>query len=130
MRRGLGIAFLCAIALAVTACGSSGSSSSASGGSSGSSGSSSGSSASVSGAKVLAASAMNNPPKGTITYCTGKDTTGAAAYVVAQFNAKYGAQGYHGQVGAVPGLGRPAAGAVHPAPAGEVELTATCSRPT
>ena len=78
MRRGLGVAFLCAIVLAVTACGSSGSSSS-SGGSSGSGGSSSGSSASVSGAKVLPASALNNPPKGTITYCTGKDTTGAAA---------------------------------------------------
>ena len=66
MRRGLGIAFLCAIVLAVTACGSSGSSSSASGGSSGSGGSSSGSSASVSGAKVLSATALNNPPKGTI----------------------------------------------------------------
>ena len=90
MRRGLGFAILFAIALAVAACGSSGSSSS---GSSGSSGGSS-ASASVSGAKVLQASAMNNPPKGTITYCTGKDTTGAAAYVVNQFNAKYGAEGY------------------------------------
>jgi hypothetical protein len=94
MRRGLGIAFLCAIVLAVTACGSSGSSSS-SGGSSGSGGSSSGSSASVSGAKVLPATALTNPPKGTITYCTGKDTTGAAHYVVSQFNAAYGSQGYH-----------------------------------
>lgn len=90
MKRGLGVAFALAIALALTACGSSGSSSSGGGG-----GSSSGSSGSVSGAKVLAASALNNPPKGTITYCSGKDTTGAAAYVVAQFNAKYGAQGYH-----------------------------------
>ena len=95
MRRGLGIAVLCAVALTVTACGSSGSSSTSSSGGSSSGGSSSGSSASVSGAKVLAASALNNPPKGTITYCSGKDTTGAAAYVVAQFNAKYGAQGYH-----------------------------------
>jgi multiple sugar transport system substrate-binding protein len=92
MRRGLGIAAVSAIALALTACGSS--SSSGSGGSSGGSSGSSGS-ASVSGAKVLAATALNNPPKGTITYCTGKDTTGAAHYVVAQFNAKYGAQGYH-----------------------------------
>ena len=87
MRRGLGIAVVSTIALAVTACGSSGGSKSSSGGGGGSSGS-------VSGAKTLAASAMNSPPKGTITYCTGKDTTGAAAYVVAQFNAKYGAQGY------------------------------------
>ena len=94
MRRGLGIAVSIAIALAVTACGSS-STKTAGGGSGGSSGSSG---ASVSGAKVLAASAMNNPPKGTITYCTGKDTTGAAHYVVAQFNAKYGAQGYKAQL--------------------------------
>ena len=71
MRRGLGIAILFVVALAVTACGSSGSSS-GSGGSSGSTGSS----ASVSGAKVLPASAADNPPKGTITYCQGKDTTG------------------------------------------------------
>src|SRR5450755_3419262 len=75
MRRGLGIAIVSTIALTVTACGGS-----------------------VSGAKTLAASAMNSPPKGTITYCTGKDTTGAAHYVVAQFNAKYGAQGYHAQL--------------------------------
>jgi multiple sugar transport system substrate-binding protein len=94
MRRGLGIAAVSAIALALTACGSSssgGSSSSSSGGGGSSSGS-------VSGAKVLAASALNTPPKGTITYCTGKDTTGAAHYIVAQFNAKYGAQGYHAQL--------------------------------
>ncbi|MBV9415753.1 MAG: hypothetical protein JO363_12300, partial [Solirubrobacterales bacterium] len=93
MRRRLGIAVLSAIALAVTACGSSGSSGGSGGGSS-----SGGSSASVSGAKTLQASAMNNPPKGTITYCTGKDTTGAAHYIVAQFNAKYAAQGYKAQL--------------------------------
>ena len=89
MRRGLGIAVVSTIALAVTGCGSSGSSSSSSSGGGG---------ASVSGAKTLAASAMDNPPKGTITYCTGKDTTGAAHYIVAQFNAKYGAQGYKAQL--------------------------------
>ena len=95
MRRGLGIAVLTAIALAVTACGSSGSSGSKTTGGSGSGGGGGSSSASVSGAKTLQASALDNPPKGTITYCTGKDTTGDAAYTVAQFNAKYGAQGYH-----------------------------------
>ena len=93
MRRGLGIAILFVVALAVTACGSSGSSS-GSGGSSGSTGSS----ASVSGAKVLPASAADNPPKGTITYCQGKDTTGIGHDVVNSFNAKYGAQGYHAQL--------------------------------
>ena len=91
MRAKLALAVIAICALVVAACGSSNSSSS--GGGSGGSGSSGGSS-SVSGAKVLPATAANNPPKGTITYCTGKDTTGAAAYVVAQFNAKYGAQGY------------------------------------
>jgi multiple sugar transport system substrate-binding protein len=88
-----GMAVLVACALGATACGSS---SSSSGG--GSSGGSSGSSSSVSGAKTLQASAMDNPPKGTITYCTGKDTTGAAHFIVAQFNAKYGAQGYHAKL--------------------------------
>src|SRR5947209_10794564 len=94
MRTRLRLSVIAMCALLVAACGGSSSSSSSGGGSS----SSGGSSASVSGAKVLAASAMDNPPKGTITYCTGKDTTGAAAYVVAQFNAKYGAQGYKAQL--------------------------------
>jgi multiple sugar transport system substrate-binding protein len=93
MRRGPGIAVLSAVALALAACGSSSSSSGGGSGSGGSSGSSSG--GSVSGAKTLSASALDNPPKGTITYCTGKDTTGAAHYIVAQFNAKYASQGYH-----------------------------------
>ena len=88
MRRGLGIAVLSAIALAVTACGSS---SSSSGG-----GSSSG--ASVSGAKVINVSSMTNPPKGTITFCQGKDTTGIGHDLVASFNAKYAAQGWKAQL--------------------------------
>src|SRR5947209_11025855 len=86
MRTKLALAVLVVCALLVAACGSSSSSSSGGG---------SGANSSVSGAKTLSASAADNPPKGTITYCTGKDTTGAAHYVVAQFNAKYGAQGYH-----------------------------------
>jgi trehalose/maltose transport system substrate-binding protein len=93
MRRGFGIAVLSAIALAVTACGSS-----SSGGSGGGGGGGSSASGSVAGAKSLPASAMDNPPKGTITYCTGKDTTGAAHFIVAQFNAKYAAQGWKAQL--------------------------------
>jgi multiple sugar transport system substrate-binding protein len=37
---------------------------------------------------------MNNPPKGTIHYCQGQDTTGDAKAKVALFNKKYGSQGY------------------------------------
>ncbi|MEA2145323.1 MAG: trehalose/maltose transport system substrate-binding protein [Solirubrobacteraceae bacterium] len=92
MKERLSIAVLLCCALAMSACGSS-NSSSASGGSGGSS-----SSASVSGAKVLPATALDNPPKGTITYCQGKDTTGIGHDVVASFNAKYGAQGYKAQL--------------------------------
>jgi multiple sugar transport system substrate-binding protein len=92
MRRGLGIAVLSAIALAVTACGSSSSSSGGGGGSSSSS------SASVSGGKTINVSSMNNPPKGTVTFCQGKDTTGIARDLVSSFSAKYGAQGYKAQL--------------------------------
>jgi len=80
----LGVA-AAACAVAVGACG---------GGSGGGSSSGGGSAASVKGAKVIDAKALNSPPKGTIKYCTGKDTTGNAHYVVKAFNAKYGSQGY------------------------------------
>jgi multiple sugar transport system substrate-binding protein len=93
MKERLSIAVLLCCALAMSACGSSGSSSSGSGGSGGSS-----STANVSGAKVLPANALDNPPKGTITYCQGKDTTGIGHDVVASFNAKYAAQGYKAQL--------------------------------
>src|SRR6476660_4906063 len=43
----------------------------------------------ITGAKVIDPASMDNPPKGTIHYCTGKDTTGAAHQVVADFNKKY-----------------------------------------
>ena len=89
MRRGIGIAVLSAIALAVTACGSSSSSSSGGGSSSG---------ASVSGAKVINVSSMTSPPKGTITFCQGKDTTGIGHDLVQSFNAKYAAQGWKAQL--------------------------------
>jgi trehalose/maltose transport system substrate-binding protein len=70
----------------VAACGGGSSSSGGSGG--GSSG------GKVSGAKVISVASMNNPPKGTIHYCQGKDTNGFAHWLVDQFNAKYGGQGY------------------------------------
>src|SRR5439155_18140220 len=48
----------------------------------------------VEGAKVIDPNSMNNPPKGTIHYCQGKDTTGSAHELIKQFNAKYASQGY------------------------------------
>jgi len=48
----------------------------------------------ISGAKVIDAKSLTSPPKGTIHYCTGKDTSGAAHQVVADFNKKYASQGY------------------------------------
>src|SRR6478752_5442621 len=87
-RRRIVLALLAATALFVAACGSSNSSS---GGSSSSSG---GGGTKVSGAKVIDPNSMNSPPKGTITYCQGKDTTGAGHAIVNDFNAKFGAQGW------------------------------------
>ena len=71
------------LAVVVAACGSSSSSSSSGGG---------GSQKKISGAKVIDPASMDSPPKGTIHYCPGKDTTGAAHQVVADFNKKYGAR--------------------------------------
>jgi multiple sugar transport system substrate-binding protein len=88
MRRGFGIAVIAASALVVSACGSSSSSSSSGGGSSGS----------VSSGKAIDVSSMTNPPKGTITFCQGKDTTGIGHDVVNSFTAKYGAQGWKAQL--------------------------------
>jgi len=82
-----------ACALVVAACGGSDSSSSSSGGGGGSSSSSSGG-VTVTGAKVIDPNSMNSPPKGTIHYCQGKDTNGAAHENVKLFNQKYASQGY------------------------------------
>jgi multiple sugar transport system substrate-binding protein len=90
---GFGAVFVCCVALA--ACGSSNdSSSSGGGGGGGASTSSSGGGVKVEGAKVIDAKSLDSPPKGTIKYCQGKDTTGIGHQVVADFNTKYGAQGY------------------------------------
>jgi len=76
-------------ALFVAACGGD------DGGGGGGGGGSTGSEAvKVEGAKVIDPASMNNPPKGTIHFCTGKDTSGDAHQVVKDFNSKYSAQGY------------------------------------
>jgi trehalose/maltose transport system substrate-binding protein len=86
------LAVLVAAALAcggtVAACGSS--SDNSGGGGSGSGGKST----TVTGAKVIDVNSMNNPPKGTIKYCQGKDTTGAGHAIVDDFNKKFASQGY------------------------------------
>ena len=93
-RFGLGAALaVSACALVVAACGGSSSSSGSSSGGGGSSSSSSGS-VTVTGAKVIDPNSMNSPPKGTIHYCQGKDTNGAAHENVKLFNQKYASQGY------------------------------------
>jgi multiple sugar transport system substrate-binding protein len=48
----------------------------------------------VTGAKVIDPNSMTNPPKGTVKYCQGKDTTGDAHALIKQFNKKYAAQGW------------------------------------
>ena len=107
----MGLAALLAVCLAVVvaACGSD------SGGGGGS-----GSEKKITGAKVIDPASMDNPPKGTIHYCTGKDTTGAAHQIVARLQQEVREPGLQGRADRVPGLRRPAARAVHPAPAGQV----------
>jgi trehalose/maltose transport system substrate-binding protein len=48
----------------------------------------------ISGAKAVDPASMDSPPKGTIHYCQGKDTNGAAHKLVDEFNKKYGGQGW------------------------------------
>ena len=87
---GFGAVFMCCVVLA--ACGSSNSGSSSGGG--GGSSTSGGGGVKVEGAKVIDPKSMDNPPKGTIKYCQGKDTTGSAKALIKDFNAKFSSQGY------------------------------------
>ena len=71
---GLGAVFICCVVLA--ACGSSNSGSSSSGGGSGGASSTTGGGGvKVEGAKVIDPKSLDNPPKGTVKYCQGMDTT-------------------------------------------------------
>jgi multiple sugar transport system substrate-binding protein len=84
-RRRMFAALVAVCALFVAACGSS---SDDSGGGASSGGTE------IKGAKVIDPKSMDNPPKGTVKYCQGKDTTGDAHAKVKLFNQKYGSQGY------------------------------------
>jgi multiple sugar transport system substrate-binding protein len=87
-RRRVAAALVVAFGLFVAACGGS-SGGSSSGGSSGGGGGTK-----VSGAKVIDPNSLKNPPKGTVKFCQGKDTTGIGKALVKDFTAKYASQGY------------------------------------
>ena len=89
-RRRIAAVLVVVFGLFVAACGSSNDSSSGGGGGS----TSGGGGTEVKGAKVIDAKSLENPPKGTVKYCQGKDTTGSAKALIKDFNAKYSAQGY------------------------------------
>jgi multiple sugar transport system substrate-binding protein len=86
-RRSMAPAVLVALALFVAACGSSSNDNSGGGG-----GSASGKPA-VSGVTVAPTLADSKDATGNVTYCTGKDTSGAQKESVKQFNEKYASQG-------------------------------------
>jgi multiple sugar transport system substrate-binding protein len=89
---GIGAVLACCVALA--ACGGSDNESGGGGGGGGASTSSGGGGVKVEGAKVIDPKSLENPPKGTVKYCQGKDTTGDGHAKVKLFNEKYGSQGY------------------------------------
>jgi trehalose/maltose transport system substrate-binding protein len=91
---GFGAVFICCIVLA--ACGSSNDNSGGGGGGGGGGGTSTsgGGGVKVEGAKVIDPKSLDNPPKGTVKFCQGKDTTGIGHQLVKDFTTKYGAQGW------------------------------------
>src|SRR4051812_38074523 len=90
---GIGAVLACCVALA--ACGGSDNNSGGGGGGGGGGASTSGGGGvKVEGAKVIDAKSLDNPPKGTVKFCQGKDTTGIGKQVVKDFTTKYGAQGW------------------------------------
>jgi multiple sugar transport system substrate-binding protein len=92
-RKRFAAALLAALAMFVVACGGSDNGGSTGGGGGGAS-TSGGGGTEVKGAKVIDPKSMDNPPKGTIHYCQGKDTTGDAKAKVKLFNQKYASQGW------------------------------------
>jgi multiple sugar transport system substrate-binding protein len=79
----LALALAACLAVVVAACGSDDSGGGGGGGE-----------AKISGAKAIDPASMDNPPKGTIHYCQGKDTNGSAHENVALFNKKYASKGW------------------------------------
>jgi multiple sugar transport system substrate-binding protein len=92
-RRRMAVVLVVAFGLFVAACGSSNNKSSSSGGG-GASSTAAGGGTTVTGAKVIDANSLTSPPKGTVKYCQGKDTTGDGKAKVKLFNQKFASQGY------------------------------------
>jgi multiple sugar transport system substrate-binding protein len=93
-RRRIVAALVVAFGLFVVACGSSDNKSSGGGGGGGGSSTGGGGGTEVKGAKVIDPKSLENPPKGTVKFCQGKDTTGIGKQLVKDFTTKYSAQGY------------------------------------
>jgi multiple sugar transport system substrate-binding protein len=93
-RKRFAAALLAALAMFVVACGSSDNGGSTGGGGGAASTSGGGGGTKVSGAKTIDPNSLTNPPKGTVKFCQGKDTTGIGRDLIKSFNAKYGAQGW------------------------------------
>ena len=128
-RKRLAAALVVALAMLVVACGSSNSGSSSSGGGGGAV-RAGGGGVKVEGAKVIDPKSLDNPPKGKVTYCQGKDTTGAGKAIGQGVQRQVRRPGLQGEARRVPGVGRPAAQPVHPAPAGEVRRLRRLLAPT
>ena len=75
----------------------------------------------VEGAKVIDARVAGQArPRARSSTARARTRPAPQRRVVKDFNAKFGAQGYKADADRVPGVGRPAAHPVHPAPAGQV----------
>ncbi|HEX7299443.1 MAG TPA: ABC transporter substrate-binding protein [Solirubrobacteraceae bacterium] len=93
-RRRVAAALAVTFGLLVAACGGGDNGGGGGGGGGASTTGGGGGGTSVSGAKVIDANSLQNPPKGTVKFCQGKDTTGIGKDLVKSFNAKYSSQGY------------------------------------
>jgi multiple sugar transport system substrate-binding protein len=91
---GLGAVFACCVVLAACGGDDNGGGGGGGGGGASTSGGGGGGGVKVEGAKVIDPKSLENPPKGTVKFCQGKDTTGIAKQLIKDFNAKFGAQGY------------------------------------
>ncbi len=118
-RKRLAAALVVALAMFVVACGSSDSGSSSSGGGGGGSASTTATGVTKGVAKAPTLDASKGA-KGAVTFCTGKDTSGAQVESVKQFNAQVRRPRPDGQAARVPDVGRRAAQPVRPASGGQV----------
>jgi multiple sugar transport system substrate-binding protein len=91
-RKRFAAALLAALAMFVVACG--GDDNGGGGGGGGGASTAGGGGTKIEGAKTIDPKSLDNPPKGTVKFCQGKDTTGIGRDLIKSFNAKYGSQGW------------------------------------